>query len=81
MPDASGSLTERVAEFVCSDWHGANVIPSHSAYTSQVAEHLGLTMQQAGAALRRAERRGLVYGSRGPAGEETYWMPPEEPNA
>lgn len=76
MTDESGrTLTERVAAFICSDWHGPNVIPADSAYTSQVADNLGISTQQAGSALRRAERRGLVYGSRGMAGEETYWMP------
>jgi hypothetical protein len=69
------TLTARVAAFVCSDWQGPSVIPSHSAYTSQVAEQLGLTLAQAGAALRRAESQGLVFGSRGVPGEETYWMP------
>lgn len=73
------TLTQQVAEFVCSDWRGPNTYPSHSAYTSQVADNLGLTITQASAALRRAEARGLIAGDRGCAGEETWWYPTQEP--
>lgn len=78
-PLTGKTLTEQVAEFVCSDWYGPKTVPSHSAYTSQVADNLGLTMTQASAALRRAEARGLIGGHRGCPGEETYWYPIEEP--
>lgn len=78
--DGNGTtLTDRVAAFVCSDWHGPGTVPSHSAYTSQVADNLGLTLPQASAALRRAEARGLIGGDRGWPGEETYWYPAEAP--
>lgn len=75
-PTSGKTLTQRAAEFVCSDWRGPNVVPSHGAYTCQVAERLGITMKQARGALSRAEARGWIVGNRAPwVGETIYWSP------
>lgn len=52
----------------------AFAIENEGAYTSQVADALGVTMAQAYRALKRAERRGGLFGA-GPWGPgETFWM-------
>lgn len=75
-PRGSGTLTELVAEFVCSDWRGPRTTPAYGAYTSQVAAKFGTTRAQARAALNRAEKRGLIAAFRCPPGYETYWTKP-----